>query len=176
MGLVALRARRAAWAAAFAALGPAAGTVALGAEPPSPPPARVEAHSSDLLAVGTVQGSRMVIHVSRTADNAPVRDAAVSVTVRGASHPAVAQTDGSYSVDTPDLSLPGAAAIGFEVTQGASHENLTGTLDVAAPGADKSADTNGNTRQLGWWVLNFGVCIGFLMLWRRRKSRQPQED
>jgi len=98
------------------------------------------------------------------------------VTVRGASHPAVAQTDGSYSVDTPDLSLPGAAAIGFEVTQGASHENLTGTLDVAAPGADKSADTNGNTRQLGWWVLNFGVCIGFLMLWRRRKSRQPQED
>ncbi len=178
MGLVALKGRRPVWAAlaALAALGSAAGTLAVGTEPAPPASARVEAHSSDLLAVGTVHGNRMIVRLSRTADNAPVHDAAVSVTLRGAAHPAVAETDGSYSVETPDLSLPGAAAVAFEVTQGASHENLTGTLDVAAAGADKSGDTNGNTRQLGWWVLNFAVCIGFLMLWRRRKSREPQED
>ena len=43
-----------------------------------PPPARVEARSGDLLAVGTVHGTRMTIHLSRTADNAPVHDAALS--------------------------------------------------------------------------------------------------
>jgi hypothetical protein len=74
------------------------------------------------------------------------------------------------------LSLPGAAAIGFDVTEGSVHENLTGTLDVAASGAGKPADPNGNARQMYWWVLNFAVCIGFLFLWQRRKSRQPQED
>jgi hypothetical protein len=31
-------------------------------------------------------------------------------------------------------------------------------------------------RQMWWWALNFAVCIGFLMLWsRRRKARQEQE-
>lgn len=163
-----------AWAApAFTAIGSAAAFMPAAAAGGGPP-ARVEARSGDLLAVGTVHGTRMTIHLSRTADNAPVHDAAVSVTLRGVAHAAVAQTDGSYSVDTPDLGLPGAAAVGIEVTAGALHQNLTGTLDVADAG-DKAGDDKGNTRQLGWWVLNFAVCIGFLMLWSRRKSKQAQE-
>ncbi len=110
----------------------------------------------------------MTIHLSRLLDNAPVRDAALAVVLRGATHPAVAEADGSYSVQTEDLRLPGTAAVQFEVTRGADRELLAGTLEAGArPG---QSDDRGSTRQLGWWVLNFAVCIGFLWLWSRRKS------
>ena len=158
--------------AAFAAIAAAAmialaGAAARGEE--SAPPPRVEARSSDLLAVATVHGGRMTIHLSRLVDNAPVRDAALSVVLRGTTHPAVAEADGSYSVQTEDLRLPGTAAVQFELTRGADREVLAGTLE--AGGRPGESDDRGSTRQLGWWVLNFAVCIGFLWLWsRRRKS------
>jgi hypothetical protein len=100
-----------------------------------------------------------------------VRDAAVTVVLRGASHPATAETDGSYTLQTKDLALPGAAAVEFDVADASGQERLKGTLQVAAT-AGKSADRN-SARQLGWWVLNFAVCIGFLwLISRRRKSAQ----
>jgi hypothetical protein len=137
-----------------------------GAQTPSLPSARVEARSPDLLAVGTVQGDRMAVHLSRILDNAPVGNAGLAVMLRGTTHPAVAEADGSYSIQTPDLQLPGPASIEFLVTVGDKREELKGTL--AAAGAEPSGDKN-SSRQLGWWVLNFAVCIGFLWLWSRRK-------
>ncbi|MGC1523378.1 MAG: hypothetical protein WA803_17680, partial [Steroidobacteraceae bacterium] len=129
---------------------------------------RVEARSADLLAVGLVRGSRMTIHLSRLLDNAPVRDAAVTVVLRGAAHPAVAETDGSYTLVTPELAVPGAAAVEFQVEQPGARQSLKGTLQITA--AVQPEDRN-SVRQLGWWVLNFAVCIGFLWLVsRRRKS------
>ncbi len=128
---------------------------------------RVEARSNGLLAVGVVSADRMTIHVSRLSDNAPVRDAAVNVVLRGITHPATAQTDGSYTLQTADLTLPGAAAVEFHVAEGRLHESLRGTLDVAAAG---QTDEKSNARQLWWWVLNFSVCIGFLWLISRRKK------
>ena len=132
--------------------------------------ARIEARSADLLAVGTVRGSRMTIHVSRILDNAPLRNAVVTVVLRGMPHPATAEADGSYSIETPDLSLPGAAAVQFKVVQGPASEELNGTLridDAAGPAEDKNG-----ARQFGWWILNFAVCIGVLWLWRRRKAQK----
>ena len=137
----------------------------------SAPPARIEARSADLLAVGLVQDGRMTIHLSRVIDNAPVRDAVVTVVLRGTSHPATAETDGSYTLQSKDLALPGAAAVEFEVAEAGGQQSLKGTLQVAAAGG-KSGDEN-SARQLGWWVLNFAVCIGFLwLISRRRKSAQ----
>jgi hypothetical protein len=135
------------------------------------PRARVEARSADLLAVGSVQGDRMTVRLSRIVDNAPVGNAVVAVMLRGATHPAVAEADGSYSVETPDLKLPGPAAVEFLVTMGDKREELKGTL--AFLGEPGQTDEKGSSRQLGWWVLNFAVCIGFLWLWSRRKSADP---
>jgi hypothetical protein len=134
-------------------------------------PARVEARSAQLLAVGTVQGERMTIHLSRLEDNAPVRDAEVALVLRGATHPATALADGGYAVATPDLALPGAAAVRIEVTSNGARQDLEGTLQSAA--AHESTEDKGSSRQLGWWVLNFAVCIGFLWLWQRRKRHAP---
>lgn len=130
-------------------------------------PSRVEARSQDLLAVGLVQDDRLVIHLSRLIDNAPVRDAAVTVVLRGIAHPATAEADGSFTVQTKDLALAGKAAVVFDVRRAAARETLTGSLEVA--GAGGGSEDRNSARQFGWWVLNFAVCIGFLWLYTRRR-------
>lgn len=115
----------------------------------------------------------MTIHLSRVIDNAPVRDAAVTVVLRGAAHPATAETDGSFTLQTKELTLPGAAAVEFQVAQAAARESLKGTLQVAD--ADLRQDKN-SARQLWWWVLNFAVCFGFLWLYSRRRKARGDTD
>jgi hypothetical protein len=169
IGLIALAA---AWACAQSAEpGPPASA---SAPPAASAGLRVEARSAELLAVGTLHGERMTIHLSRLADNAPVHDAEVAVVLRGVRHPATAMADGGYAVATPDLALPGAAAVRIEVTSGGTRQDLDGTLQPAA--APESTEDKGSSRQLGWWVLNFAVCIGFLWLWQRRKRHDPDEE
>jgi hypothetical protein len=115
-----------------------------------------------------VHDDRMIIHLSRLIDNAPVRDAAVTVVLRGAAHPTTAETDGSYTLHTKDLTLPGTATVEFQVAQAEARQSLKGTLQVSA-GTGQSANKN-SARQLWWWVLNFAVCIGFLWLYSRRRK------
>lgn len=134
----------------------------------APAIARVEARSNDLLAVGVVHDDKMSIHISRLADNAPVRDAAVSVVLRGTVHPTTAEADGSYSLQTKDLALPGAAAVDFQVGQGAAKESLKGTLDIGA--VSGQLDDRNNSRQLWWWALNFAVCGAAVWLFSRRRK------
>ena len=129
---------------------------------------RVEARSADLLAVGLVRADRMTIHLSRLVDNAPVRDAGVTVMLRGTAHPTIAELDGSYSLQTADLTLPGAVAVEFQVTQAAGRQSLKGMLQIES-GAAQPEDKN-SARQIGWWVLNFAVCIAFLWLISRRRK------
>jgi hypothetical protein len=148
-------------------------TAAWAADAPAGAPAlpRVEVRSADLWAVGVVHGDKMSIHLSRLIDNAPVRDAAITVVLRATAHATTAETDGSYSLQTKDLTLPGAAVIEFQVVQAGERESLKGTLDIA-PAAGQPDDRN-NARQLWWWVLNFAVCFGVLwLISRRRKAAQ----
>ncbi len=115
----------------------------------------------------------MTIHLSRIDDNSPVRDAVVRVILRGTLHSTTAEADGGYSLQTPELSLPGAAAVQFEVALGAEREQLEGTLQIADAAVKPQA--RNNSRQLAWWVLNFAVCIGALILWRRRRAAAAKE-
>jgi hypothetical protein len=136
---------------------------------------RIEARSNDLLAVGVVHDDRMIIHISRLADNAPVRDAVVSVLLRGTVHPTTAESDGSYSLQTQDLALPGAAAVDIRVGQGGAKDSLKGTLNIGSqPGP---LDDKNSSRQLWWWVLNFAVCGAAVWLFsRRRKAAKDKES
>jgi hypothetical protein len=135
---------------------------------------RVEARSKDLLAVGVVHDDKMIIHLSRLADNAPVRDAVVGVVLRGSVHPTTAETDGSYTLQSKDLALPGATAVDFLIGEGAAKESIKGTLDIGSqPGV---LDDKNSSRQLWWWVLNFAVCGAAVWLFsRRRKAAKDQE-
>ena len=139
----------------------------------APAGTRVEARSEKLLAVGIVRADRLVVHVTQLVDNAPVRDAVMTVLLRGIAHPTVAEADGSYTLQTNDLRLAGPASLEFQITQGTTRHDLKGTL-LVADGGTKPDDKNGS-RQLWWWVLNFAVCIVFLMLIsRRRKASRPK--
>jgi hypothetical protein len=161
----ALRVANAVLWAATVALWAAAAATPWAAEPVAP---RIEARSETLLAVALVHGDRMTIHLSSLLDNAPVRDAVVTVLLRGVLHPTVAEADGGYTVQSKDIALPGSAMVEFHVVRGAAVDELKGTLQIAA-GATASAENN-NARQLWWWVLNFAVCIGFLLLISRRRK------
>lgn len=134
---------------------------------------RIEARSADLLAVALVREDHLSLHVTRLVDNAAVRDAHVSVTLRGAAHAAVAEADGGYSVETKDLELPGDAIVQFTIVTGGLQQQLTAQL--GSTGNAVAEDKNG-ARQLWWWVLNFAVCIGFLMLWTRRRKDRAADD
>jgi hypothetical protein len=154
--------------AAGLAASPKASTAA--AAGPAGPVTRVEARSADFLAVGVARGGSMSIHISHLLDNAPVRDAVVNVGLRGTDHATKAEADGSYTLESGDLELPGAAAIDFRVAENGTQEVLKGTLSIA--GAARPQESSSG-RQLWWWALNFGVCIGFLYLYsRRRKASQ----
>jgi hypothetical protein len=137
-----------------------------------PAATRVEARSTTLLAVGIVHDDRMSVHVTQLIDNAPVRDAVLTVLLRGIAHPTVAEADGSYTLHTEDLRLPGPASLEFQVVQGTTRHELKGTLLMTDGGA-KPDEKNG-ARQLWWWVLNFAVCIGFLLLISRRRKASRQ--
>jgi hypothetical protein len=129
---------------------------------------RIEARSANYLLVAVVTGETMQIHVSRVTDNAPVRDAQLAIVLRGASHAATAAVDGGYTLESKDLALPGAATIDFQVSVGSVGEGLHAVLQAPAKSAqDESA---ANWRNYGWWVLNFSVCIGFLLLISRRRK------
>jgi len=158
-------------AVALAVLGAAAvlpGIACGEASAETAPPGRVEARSADLVAVGVVRGDRLTIHLSEMMDNAPVRDASVTVVLRGAAHPTTAETDGSYTLQTKDLELAGPAVLEFQVARAAARESLKGTLQVN--GGDSPSENKNSARQLWWWVLNFAVCIGFLWLISRRSK------
>lgn len=167
--------RRAPRLLSFLVLAAAGAAWAVGALAAAPALPRVEARSADLLAVAVVHDDQMSIHVSRLIDNAPVRDAAITVVLRGTAHSATAETDGSYSLQSKDLTLPGAAAVEFQIAQGAEPERLKGTLDIAS--AAGQTDDKNNARQLWWWVLNFAVCFGVLwLISRRRKAAKLEAD
>jgi len=155
-------------AAFLCAAGCALLAAAAGRAADEPAATRVEARSENLLAVGIVRADRLVVHVTNVVDNAPVRDAVLTVLLRGVAHPAVAEADGSYTLQTKDLRLPGPASLEFQVTQGTARHDLKGTL-LVAEGGTKPDDKN-SARQLWWWALNFAVCIGFLMLLSRRRK------
>ena len=91
----------------------------------------------------------MAVHLSRILDNAPVGNAGLAVMLRGTTHPAVAEADGSYSIQTPDLKLPGPASIEFLVTVGDKREELKGTLAAAACGAIRRQEQLAPARLVG---------------------------
>lgn len=138
--------------------------------------ARVEARSAELVVVGLARGDRLTLHVSRVLDNAPVRDATVTVTLRGRTYPAVADVDGGYSLQAGELAVPGSTAVEFRVVAAGNEQRLLGTLQVASPAGQADEGAGGTARQVAWWILNFGACGAFLVLLARRNRRKKAAE
>jgi hypothetical protein len=134
---------------------------------------RIELRSADYLLVGLVHGEALNLRLSRVSDNAPVSDAVITATLRGASYPMVARADGSYSFVAKDLALPGPAGLDFHIVRGSAQDTLHGTLQLPVVARD---DQKASFRQNAWWVLNFTVCIAAYWLFVRRRKPETEEE
>lgn len=152
--------------ACWCLFGSALGSLGAAADPQ--PVARIEARSTTYLLVGLVHGETLSVHLSRLLDNSPVPDAQVSMLLRGREYPATAQVDGGYTVTAKELALPGSAVIEFRIAQSAVQETVRATLQT--PEGSSKDDDKSLIRQYAWWILNFGICIGALMLYSRRSK------
>ncbi|WP_246047992.1 hypothetical protein [Hankyongella ginsenosidimutans] len=100
-----------------------------GAAPPPPAgvslPPRMEATSDSFELVAAATADDLTIWIDGFADNMPVTDASVSVTLDGKSVAATAK-NGVYAVSDDGLRKAGKHELSFLVSRGGSFESLSG--------------------------------------------------
>lgn len=96
---------------------------------------RAVAVSDQYELVAILRGHRLVIYLDRFADNAPVTDAGVAVTIGEATEAmtAAAAADGTYQLDSERFHTPGALELVFAITAPDGDDLLAATLRVPAP-------------------------------------------
>ena len=117
--------------------------------------------------VAAAEGHDLTVWIDQWADNAPVTNARVSVTVDGRSIEA-RPINGAYILDAPTLDAPGPHRVSFAVTRGNIAQTMTGTLTVAAAPGD--AETGGGIpwRTVLLVLLATAIAVGAVLFWRAR--------
>ena len=126
---------------------------------------RIEARTATAELVGAVDGDDMTIWIDGWADNAPITNANVNVTIDGQSKSAKS-AGGVYTLSDPKLETAGTHQLAFLITRAGNVESLSAELNV--PGAQATAASDGWT----YWIVAAAVAvlaiIG-LVFWRSRK-------
>ena len=128
---------------------------------------RFSAQAGGLELVAAAEGHGLTVWIDQWADNAPVTNARVSVTVDGRSIEA-RPINGTYILDAPTLDAPGPHRVSFAVTRGSTAQTMAGTLTVAAASGD--AETGGAIpwRMILLLLLATGIAVGAVLFWRAR--------
>lgn len=142
-----------------------------GAAPPPPAgvslPPRMEATSDSFELVAAATADDLTIWIDGFADNVPVTDASVSVTLDGKSIAATAK-NGVYAVSDDGLRKAGKHELSFLVSRGGSFESLSGDLTVPTAPADVGAGT------ALWKWLGVAALVALAIVggwyWRRRRG------
>ena len=128
---------------------------------------RFVAQAGGLELVAAASGHDMTIWIDQWADNAPVTNARVNVTVDGRSIEARA-INGTYILDSASLDTPGAHRLSFAVTRGDVDQRFAGILNVAAT-APAEEHAHFPWRTILGVLLALGATIGAILLWRARR-------
>ena len=117
--------------------------------------------------VAAAEGHDLTVWIDQWADNAPITNARVSVTVDGRSIEA-RPINGTYILDAPTLDAPGPHRVSFAVTRGSTAQTISGTLTVAAAPGD--AETGGGIpwRTILLVLLATAIAVGAVLFWRAR--------
>ena len=128
---------------------------------------RFSAQAGGLELVAAAEGHDLTVWIDQWADNAPVTNARVSVTVDGRSIEA-RPINGTYILDAPTLDTPGPHRVSFAVTRGSTAQTMAGTLTVAAAPGD--AETGGGIpwRTILLVLLATAIAVGAVLFWRAR--------
>ncbi|CAA9511880.1 MAG: hypothetical protein AVDCRST_MAG91-1684 [uncultured Sphingomonadaceae bacterium] len=129
---------------------------------------RLALRTGNMELVAAAAGHDLTIWLDQWADNAPVTNARVNVTVDGRSIEARA-VDGTYTLDTPTLDTPGAHRLSVAVTRGEEDRTVAGTLQVAAAPAAEAAESGVPWRTLLLVLLGLGVAVAAILFWRARR-------
>jgi hypothetical protein len=102
---------------------------------------RVVAQTDQYELVGILKAERLVIYLDRFADNSPVTDAAMMVSINGTDTQAQRDPDGTYSVASTSFAGTGAVDLVFNVSAPSGDDLLIGSLKLphAIEGAATSA-------------------------------------
>lgn len=128
---------------------------------------RLALQAADLEVVAAAEGHDLTIWLDQWADNVPVTNARVNVTVDGRSIEAKA-INGTYILDAPSLDAPGAHRLSFSITRGDAVRTAAGTIEIAAPAEEASA-AGLPWRTLLIVALGIAAAVGAALLWRARR-------
>ena len=122
---------------------------------------RFESHSELFELVGILDSGRLTLYLDRYRDNAPVVDAKLEVEGDAFKGEATPQAGGTYTLPVGRFASPGRHALTFTVTAGDEVDLLSGVLEVASPGAARSAPAETHR---SWQYWPFALGIGVLAL------------
>jgi len=128
---------------------------------------RFIAQEGGLELVAAAQGHDLTIWIDQWADNVPVTNARVNVTVDGRSIEA-RPINGTYIVNTETLDAPGTHSLTFAVSRGEAVQRIAGTLTVAEAAATEEGEGL-PWRTILLILLALGIGVGAFLLWRARR-------
>jgi biotin carboxyl carrier protein len=128
---------------------------------------RLAVQTADLEVVAAAEGHDLTIWLDQWANNFPVTNARVNVTVDGRSIEAKA-VNGTYILDAPSLDAPGSHRLSFAITRGDAVRTATGTLEVAAA-AEQADGANLPWRTLLLVALGLVAAVAIALLWRAKR-------
>jgi membrane fusion protein, heavy metal efflux system len=127
---------------------------------------RIEARTTNIELVAVVDADDMTVWIDRWADNAPIANANVNVTIDGQSKTAKF-ANGVYTVSDARLATAGAHQVAFLVTRAGVIESLSAELRI--PERDSSLPSGSWTH----WVAAAGVAVLAIIgavFWRSRRA------
>jgi hypothetical protein len=131
------------------------------------------AHSAQLALEGGATPAGLTLRIRAATAAAPPSVTEVSVSVDGASTPAVRQADGSWFVPLPPARTARGGKLEVYVLHDGIREVLSGTLALPVAGGARAGGAGGVLRdhkQLAWWILNIAVVLIAAIAISRRMS------
>ncbi len=126
---------------------------------------RMEAATETLELVAAAKADDLTIWIDGYADNVPVTNASVSVTLDGKTIPAAAR-NGVYMLSDDGLLKPGNHELSFLVTRGDAIESLSGDLVIPKPAA-----STGTASYWTWLLAGVALLIVLAAAWYWRSRR-----
>lgn len=126
---------------------------------------RIEAATETLELVAAAKADDLTIWIDGYADNVPVTNANVSVTLDGKTIPAAAR-NGVYTLSDDGLLKPGNHELSFLVTRGDAIESLSGDLVIPKPAA-----SGGAAWSWTWLLAGIALLIVLAAAWYWRSRR-----
>jgi hypothetical protein len=131
------------------------------------------AQSAQLTLEGGATPAGLTLRIHAATAAAPVSVTEVSVSIDGASAPAVRQADGSWFVPLPAARTARGGKLEVFVRHDGIREVLSGTIALPAAGSAREGGAGAVLRdhkQMAWWILNIAVVLIAAIAISRRMS------